>query len=95
MGGGRRGFLPNTTVDPEDPDDNGEREDGRDLTQVCKGSGPCVIVNRFKQVNSSIMDRTKSQNMVRHENDVLTGSTTEADCFSRREKIVDEMRLRA
>ena len=33
MGGGRRSFIPNTTFDPEDTTEKGNREDGRDLTQ--------------------------------------------------------------
>ena len=35
MGGGRRNFLPNTTVDPEYNTTKGWRKDGLDLTTVC------------------------------------------------------------
>ena len=35
MGGGRRYFLPNTTVDPEtNTTDKNQRQDGHDLIQV-------------------------------------------------------------
>lgn len=33
LGGGRVEFLPDTAVDPEDPDTKGRRHDGRDLTR--------------------------------------------------------------
>ena len=34
MGGGRGNFLPETTADPEDEGETGERKDGKDLTQA-------------------------------------------------------------
>lgn len=44
MGGGRTNFLPNTTSDPEYPDESGRREDGRNLTEVNPGfKAQCML----------------------------------------------------
>lgn len=45
LGGGRRGFLPNTVADPEYPDQQGRREDGRDLVAQWQTAGGQFVWN--------------------------------------------------
>lgn len=44
FGGGRGNFLPNTMADPEYPDRNGRRQDGRDLMAEWKAKSPRRVV---------------------------------------------------
>ena len=50
MGGGRRNFLPNTTVDPEYNTTTGWRKDGLDLTTVC-----VALIRLFVLIGIGIM----------------------------------------
>lgn len=60
LGGGRNRFLPKSQPDPEEPDKQGERKDGRDLTKewLSKYPGAAYVWNakQFAAINTATTD---------------------------------------